>query len=72
MALQTVLACKRDDLKWNTSSRTTRSTKAKVLIQCMAPVLAIMSCAAGYGGLWAWNARPQVPGEENDKTAKDK
>ncbi len=30
----------------------------------MAPVLAIKNCAAGYGGLWAWNARPQVPGEE--------
>jgi hypothetical protein len=30
----------------------------------MAPVLAIKNCAAGYGGLWAWHARLQVPGED--------
>ncbi len=66
-AMQTLLACKRDDLKWSTSSRTTRSAKPKVLTQCIAQVLAIKNCAAGYGGLWVWHARSQGPGEDEQQ-----
>ncbi len=63
-AMQMLLACKRDDLKGNTSSRTTRSAKPKVLTQCVAHVLAVKNCAAGSGGLWAWHTRSQGPAED--------
>jgi hypothetical protein len=69
-AMQKLLACKRNDLKGDTSSRTTCSTKPKVLTQCIAHVLAIKNCAAGYEGLWAWHARWQGPGEDEQQDCK--
>ncbi len=47
-AMQKLQECKHNDLKGDMSSRTTRSTKPKVLTQCIAHVLAIKHGAAGY------------------------
>jgi hypothetical protein len=68
-AMQMLLACTRDDLKGVTSSRTTRSTKPKVLTQCIAHVLAMKTCAPGNG-----HGTRGLKGQEktNNKTTKDK
>jgi hypothetical protein len=73
-AMQKLHACTRNDLKGDTSSRTTRSTKPKVQIQCIAHVLAIKHCAAGWATEDSGHGTRGCKGKAttNDKTAKDK
>ncbi len=72
--MQKLHACTRNDLKGDTSSRTTCSTKPKVQTQCIAHVLAIKHCAAGRATGDSGHGTRGRKGQEktNDKTAKDK